>query len=113
MRLVLKNLAISPLVYDSKMDPTRHELAEIDVVSNHFTKKEWTIGQRTVSATRKRLITADASVKSQPVKQNRKRKGGETDLNVQSKEEDEEAKEDIPLEVKKKEANVESTTTTR
>ena len=57
MRLLVKELNIAVGEYSIKNDPTRQPGA--DLWLEHFTKKEWTIGQRVVNATRKRLTESD------------------------------------------------------
>ena len=95
MRLVLKELNIQPLAYNPKNDPTRQQLNEKDSWSDHFSKREWTIGQRVVSNTRKRL---NIETQQKSVKKPRRKKD-ESDEESIKKEEGEDPQE--PLTVKK------------
>lgn len=55
MKLLLKELNTPWLPYDPKCDPTRQPLSEKEIWQEEFTKREWTLGARAVSTTRKRL----------------------------------------------------------
>ena len=59
MRILLEELNLRCVPYDSKNDPTRQKLSESEMWQECFTKKEWTIGPRAVSTTRKRLAVKD------------------------------------------------------
>jgi hypothetical protein len=95
MRLVLKELNVQPLAYNPKNDPTRQQLNEKDSWFDHFSKREWTIGQRVVSNTRKRL---NIETQQKSVKKPRRKKD-ESDEETVKKEESEDPEE--PLAVKK------------
>lgn len=55
MRLLLKELNLTPIPYNKKLDPTKQLPENPDERFKDFTRKEWTIGQRAISTTRKRL----------------------------------------------------------
>jgi len=87
MRLILKELEVQPVPYDAEVDPTRQKVAGADLWCDDFTKKEWTIGQRVVSTTRKRLSGSILPI-TKPVKKRRK-KDEEDDAPVEPKTEPE------------------------
>ena len=64
MKLLLKELNTPFLPYDPKCDPTRQPLSEKEMWQEDFTKREWTIGARAVSTTRKRLSKPE--IKAEP-----------------------------------------------
>lgn len=75
MRLLLKELNIKSIEYNPKSDPTRQDLPVSEIWMGDFTKKEWTISQRAVGTTRKRLNvpSAKSEVKSKRKKSNIKK----------------------------------------
>lgn len=59
MRILLEQLDLKCIAYDSRNDPTRQKLSVSETWQEDFTKKEWTIGPRAVTTTRKRLANTD------------------------------------------------------
>ncbi len=68
MKLLLKELNTPVLSYDSKFDPTRQTLPVNEIWQEEFTKREWTIGARAVSTTRKRLCSPETKPEPKPKK---------------------------------------------
>lgn len=68
MKLLLKELNTPFLPYDPKCDPTRQPLSEKETWQEEFTKREWTLGPRAVSTTRKRLSHSEAKAEPKPKK---------------------------------------------
>lgn len=59
MKLLLKELDTVCLPYNPEHDPTRQILKTNEHWQDEFTKREWTIGPRSVSTTRKRLSNTE------------------------------------------------------
>ena len=76
MKLLLKELNTPFLPYDPKCDPTRQPLPVSEIWQEEFTKREWTIGARAVSTTRKRLCNPEAKpeLKTKKAKESNPRK---------------------------------------
>ena len=81
MKLLLKELNTPYLTYDLKCDPTRQQLSEKELWQEEFTKREWTIGARAVSMTRKRLSHPEN--KSEPKAKKTKEKNQEKPISFQ------------------------------
>ena len=82
MKLLLKELDTPYLPYDPKCDPTRQPLSEKEMWQGEFTKREWTIGARAVSTTRKRL--SHPEVKAEPKAKKTKEKNQEKPIPCQT-----------------------------
>ena len=74
MRLLLKELNVPAIPYNPKLDPTKQLLENPEERFKDSTKKEWTIGQRAVSTTRKRLNKGQAEPDSKKLKPSNPRK---------------------------------------
>lgn len=82
MKLLLKELNTPYLPYDLKCDPTRQPLSEKELWQEEFTKREWTIGARAVSMTRKRLSQSEN--KAEPKAKKTKEKNQEKPISCQT-----------------------------
>jgi len=82
MRLLLKELNVTPIPYNAKLDPTKQLMENPEESFKDFTRKEWTIGQRAVSSTRKRLNKGQVESDAKKLKpSNPKKKKDEKDCN--------------------------------
>ena len=74
MRLLLKELNVVDVKYNPKLDPTKKVMVDCEERLGDFTKIEWTIGQRAVSTTRKRLSKSLPQLEPKPKKTKIKKK---------------------------------------
>lgn len=91
MRILLEELNIKCVAYDSLNDPTRQKLSACEMWQECFTKKEWTIGPRAVGTARKRLANkddSDAQPKQKKPANSRKTKAETTDESKERNETD-------------------------
>lgn len=68
MKLLLKDLSTNCLPYNPECDPTRQSLPPKELWQEDFTLREWTIGPRAVSTTRKRLTNPETTPEGKPKK---------------------------------------------